>query len=111
MHAKLLSHVLPVAKEVGLRLDNIFILDGHVKGRMNFDDFVRLAQSKRIPRVAVRPAKKNTLAYLVFSSGTSGLPKGTPEDDARWTELTPEYFSCDDNTQEPYLRIVPSKIT
>ncbi|QRV77609.1 AMP binding enzyme [Ceratobasidium sp. AG-Ba] len=33
------------------------------------------AKKKGVKPVGVLPAKRNTLAYLVFSSGTSGLPK------------------------------------
>lgn len=77
VNVKLLSKVLPVAKKVGIPSSKIYILDGHAPGRKNFGDFVKLAQSKNIPRSAVRPATKDTLAYLVFSSGTSGLPKGS----------------------------------
>jgi acyl-coenzyme A synthetase/AMP-(fatty) acid ligase len=29
--------------------------------------------------IPVKPVTRDTLAYLVFSSGTSGLPKGTVE--------------------------------
>jgi len=32
-------------------------------------------RNKKIPPVDIRTATKDTLAYLIFSSGTSGLPK------------------------------------
>jgi long-subunit acyl-CoA synthetase (AMP-forming) len=46
-------------------------------GRKSFSELIADVQTKGIPAVAVRPAAKNTLAYLVFSSGTTGLPKGS----------------------------------
>jgi len=33
-------------------------------------------RKRKVPLVDIGPAGKDTLAYLVFSSGTSGLPKG-----------------------------------
>lgn len=74
--AKHLSAVLPVAKEIGLPLNKIYILGTGGRGRKGFVDMIDEVTSKRMPRLDVRPARKNTLAYLVFSSGTSGLPKG-----------------------------------
>ena len=33
-------------------------------------------RKRKVPLVDIRPAGKDTLAYMLFSSGTSGLPKG-----------------------------------
>jgi acyl-CoA synthetase (AMP-forming)/AMP-acid ligase II len=76
VHPNLLAVAVTVAKEVGFPEDKIYILGDHVPGRTTFDQLVNHVRKSRIPWVAVRPAKKDTLAYLVFSSGTSGLPKG-----------------------------------
>ncbi|TFK34780.1 hypothetical protein BDQ12DRAFT_715112 [Crucibulum laeve] len=73
--AKFLPIVLPVAKEIGLTQNKIYVMSGHAKGRKSLSDFINEARTKAIPPVDVRPATNNTLAYLVFSSGTSGLPK------------------------------------
>ena len=64
-----------VAREAGFsESDGIFILEGEVKGRRSFDDLVR---SVREPAKGyAKPVGKDALAYLVFSSGTTGLPKG-----------------------------------
>lgn len=52
------------------------MLSGRVKGKKSMANFIDSALERRTPIVPVRPAKKDTLAYLVFSSGTTGLPKG-----------------------------------
>ena len=78
VNAQLLPLVLPVAKKVGIPSSMIYVLDGHSKGRQSFSDFLGDARMKSIPAVSARPAAKDTLAYLVFSSGTTGLPKGSP---------------------------------
>ncbi|KAE9407315.1 acetyl-CoA synthetase-like protein [Gymnopus androsaceus JB14] len=70
---KYLSHAISVAREVGLSLTNIYIIGGHVKGHQSLSGMIERARS--VPRVPAKPAKQSTLAYLVFSSGTSGLPK------------------------------------
>lgn len=72
----LLSKALKAAKEVGLSEDRIYILEGHQEGKLSFQDLVDNVRTRRIPRVPIKAATRNTLAYLVFSSGTSGLPKG-----------------------------------
>lgn len=76
----LLPNALAAAKEVGLPQDRIYILEGPTgeDGRLSLQDFVDRVKQRGIPREPIRPAKKDTLAYLVFSSGTSGLPKGGP---------------------------------
>ena len=52
------------------------MLSGHVKGKKSLTNFIATARERRMPIIPVRPASKDTLAYLVFSSGTTGLPKG-----------------------------------
>ncbi|KAI0078256.1 amp dependent CoA ligase [Panus rudis PR-1116 ss-1] len=74
-HPSMLKKALRAAHEVGLPESRIFILEGSVEGRRSLDDWIQFARQSNIPREPVRPAKKDTLAYLVFSSGTSGLPK------------------------------------
>lgn len=76
VHVGLLQKALSAAKEVGLNEDRIFILEGHVPGRKSLQDLLDEVRKREIPRELPRPAKKDTLAYLMFSSGTTGLPKG-----------------------------------
>ena len=73
----LLGNALKAAKEVGLPEDCIFVLEGRHNGRHSFQDLIDRVRKRGTPRVPVKPATRDTLAYLVFSSGTSGLPKGT----------------------------------
>ena len=64
-----------VAKEAGFsELDGIFILEGKVQGKRSFDDLVRSV--KEPAKDYAKPVNKDALAYLVFSSGTTGPPKG-----------------------------------
>jgi hypothetical protein len=39
-----------------------------------FRGIVQDVRNRKVPTVDIRPAGKDTHAYLVFSSGTSGLP-------------------------------------
>ena len=68
--------LLPLALTSGIPDDRIYVLEGRVNGRLSYEDFVNRARHNRIPRLPVKHATRDTLAYLVFSSGTSGLPKG-----------------------------------
>ena len=82
VHASILPRFLPVARQLGFPEDHIYILEGTNPTDLRLPSFEHLIQnvrSKKIPREPVRPAETNTLAYLTFSSGTSGLPKGTIE--------------------------------
>ena len=73
---QLLGTALTAAKEVGIPESRIFILEGRRVGHRSLQDLIDGSKGRGTPRVAVKPATRNTLAYLVFSSGTSGLPKG-----------------------------------
>jgi hypothetical protein len=57
-----------VAQELGIPADRIYVFGGSVKGKRSLDDFVRLARMKKLPRIGVRPAKRDTLAcrFCIF---------------------------------------------
>lgn len=73
---KFLPTVVPVATELGIDLNHIYVMKGNPNGRKSFWSIIEDVKRKKISCVDARTATKNTLAYLVFSSGTSGLPKG-----------------------------------
>ena len=64
------------AKEAGVPADRIFVLgDTGKDGHASLGELIQQVHGKGIPRTHVREANKDTLAYFIFSSGTSGLPK------------------------------------
>lgn len=68
--------LLPLALTSGLPEDRIYILEGEHNSYTSYSQLVSSARKNHgIPRLPVRHATKDTLAYLVFSSGTSGPPK------------------------------------
>lgn len=75
-HHSLLSVALSAAREVGLSEDRVYVLEGPAPDRKSLPNAIAEIRKRKIPRISSRPAKRDTLAYLVFSSGTSGLPKG-----------------------------------
>ncbi|KAK0469990.1 uncharacterized protein EV420DRAFT_83800 [Desarmillaria tabescens] len=76
VQARLFPLVLSQAKEAGLSRKKIFILGGRIRGRKSLSDMIsHVKVNIPVYENKVRPARKDTLAYLVFSSGTSGLPK------------------------------------
>ena len=77
VHPSVLPKMMTAAQEVGLPEDSIYTLEGDAFGRRSLEDMISDARLRGIPRVPFRPVKRDTLAYLVFSSGTSGLPKGS----------------------------------
>jgi acyl-CoA synthetase (AMP-forming)/AMP-acid ligase II len=77
VHPNVLSKVLPIAKELGIKNEWIYTIGGTgVRGRKSFSDMIRRVRIGKMKRIGVKKATKDMLAYLVFSSGTSGLPKG-----------------------------------
>jgi long-subunit acyl-CoA synthetase (AMP-forming) len=76
VHAQLLHKVLPVANNAGIPRSRIYILEGMAQGWKSLSELIDNARTKNIVPVSIRPAAKETLAYLIFSSGTTGLPKG-----------------------------------
>lgn len=72
---RLLPAVQNAAKEVGLAKNRILILEGSEPGMKGFQDLIDDVVSRKAKPVDVRPVQKDTLAYMLFSSGTSGLPK------------------------------------
>ncbi|KAJ3863633.1 amp dependent CoA ligase [Lentinula novae-zelandiae] len=72
---KHLHHALSVAREIGLPSHNIYVIGGRVQGHQSLSGMIERARKSKIARFRAKPVTKNTLAYLVFSSGTSGLPK------------------------------------
>ncbi|KAJ7285272.1 hypothetical protein C8J57DRAFT_1291041 [Mycena rebaudengoi] len=75
--AHLLNNILSAIQDpdVTISADNVYILSGHVHGRKSLSQMIDIAQRTNIPLESIRSATSNTLAYLVMSSGTSGLPK------------------------------------
>ncbi|KAG2125809.1 hypothetical protein DEU56DRAFT_974020 [Suillus clintonianus] len=67
--------LLSLALTSGLPPDRIYLLEGENKGHTSYDQLVSSTRKNKIPRLPVRHATKDTLAYLVYSSGTSGPPK------------------------------------
>ncbi|KAJ7760882.1 hypothetical protein DFH07DRAFT_1021402, partial [Mycena maculata] len=76
--ARLLRNVLAAIEDpdVHLTQDKIYVLSGQpADGRQSFGQLIDTVAGKNVPLEPVRRATKDTLAYLIMSSGTSGLPK------------------------------------
>ena len=74
MQDQLLPTVLRAAKNV--ERNNIYVLGQKIEGLITFEEMVEDARSRAIAPVTPRAVTKDTLAYLMFSSGTTGHPKG-----------------------------------
>ena len=57
-------------------MENIHILGQKIELFRTFEEMIEDARSRTMVPVSPRPATKDTLAYLMFSSGTTGFPKG-----------------------------------
>lgn len=78
VHPSLLKQAIEAAQKVGLSSNNICLIGGEdkFKNRIDLNSLIQNIKTKNLPRQPVVPANKDTLAYLIFSSGTGGLPKG-----------------------------------
>ena len=75
---QLVPVALKAAAELGLAHDRICVFGGAAHGLRSLDALLADARRRGTPRAPVKPAVRDTLAFLVFSSGTSGRPKGAP---------------------------------
>lgn len=55
--------------------DRIYLIEGSAPGKESFGDMISRTRKIGLRGGAIRKAEKDTLAYLIFSSGTSGTPK------------------------------------
>ena len=100
---KFLPLVQAAAKETGFPSDRVYLLEGTSAGLRSLGSMIDEVRAKRIPTVEVRPAQKDTLAYLIFSSGTSGLPKGSFHVANCVVRTTETSTSCYDITRQPLV--------
>ncbi|KAH9975617.1 amp dependent CoA ligase [Russula compacta] len=72
---RLYPHASAAAKEVGLPEEKIFILQGDVTGKASLPRLIDRVKARGLPAIPTQTVRDDTLAYLMFSSGTTGLPK------------------------------------
>ena len=73
---QLYPRAVAAAKMIGLSESSIFILQGEVAGKASLPHFIEDVKARGLPKIATQEVQDDTLAYFVFSSGTTGLPKG-----------------------------------
>ncbi|CCM00166.1 uncharacterized protein FIBRA_02194 [Fibroporia radiculosa] len=71
----LLQVALEAAEEAGISEERVHILGSPVVGKKSYGEAIDEVRARQLPRISVKPAKKDTVAYFVFSSGTTGSPK------------------------------------
>ena len=57
-------------------MENIYVLGQKIEGFRIFEEMVEDSRSRGMASVSPRTTTRDTLAYLMFSSGTTGPPKG-----------------------------------
>lgn len=72
-----ISKALPVARGAGVVKEFVYGMNSRVEGHESLEVLVEKVNVANIPRTRTRIVPKDTPAYLLFSSGTTGLPKGT----------------------------------
>lgn len=73
MQDQLLPTLVPMTENIGM--ENIYTLGQKIEGFKNIQEMLEDARSRAMAPASPRPANRDTLAYLVFSSGTTGFPK------------------------------------
>lgn len=76
VQSDLLPRALEAAREIGLPDDRIYLLDGRVEGRKSFLDFLSDFRGRGLPLQPVAPVARDTLAYVTFAHGGTGIPQG-----------------------------------
>lgn len=67
--------LLSIARATGLPDSQIYVMNGRVRRQASLDEAIERVKGYGFSMPA-REVTDETLAYMVFSSGTSGLPKG-----------------------------------
>ncbi|KAK4648102.1 uncharacterized protein QC761_106962 [Podospora bellae-mahoneyi] len=76
-HPSCLSTAIEAVNKSNLPLDRILLL-GPERSHPQFQHYTSLFVSRTNPQPLVPISPKTDLAFLVYSSGTTGLPKGVP---------------------------------
>lgn len=76
-HPSCLSTAIEAVNKSNLPLDRILLL-GPERSHPQFQHYTSLFVSRTNPQPPVPISPKTDLAFLVYSSGTTGLPKGVP---------------------------------
>lgn len=75
VHPSLLHQTLVAAEEACFSPERVYLLEGRSEERPGYSTCIEKIRDNKVPRHPVEDADVDTLAYLVFSSGTSGKPK------------------------------------
>lgn len=76
VHSDKLEIGLQAAKEVGIPPSKVYILQGKVpQGFTSLQQLIQRVEREKIPIIPIKPVTANQLAFVLFSSGTTGLPK------------------------------------
>lgn len=96
---------LPVAQEAGIKTFRIFGMGGKLDGHETVDGLIEKAKQIQNRNSKPRMVPKEALAFLFFSSGTTGLPKGeTLRDSYADTWNSHFWNSGHDLAQKPSVR-------
>jgi long-subunit acyl-CoA synthetase (AMP-forming) len=70
--------VIPVAEKFGIPHHNVKLLrdPGQEEAHGHFGKMMDRVKSANLPQANVHPANNDTIAYFLFTSGTTGIPKG-----------------------------------
>ena len=71
---RLFPPLVPITETIGM--ENIYVFGQKIEGLRSFEEMIEDAHSQAMAPVSPRAATRDTLAYLMFSSGTTGRPKG-----------------------------------